>query len=676
MDHGNQTEISEPLSAKLDRLANLLGRDVESVAAGASETLDSIPGQAQALLLLISALNVMGAEAGALEVLAWMSGEHPKLASLQYEFGLALARLGRAQEAVEALTRTVQREPGHPAAWRMLGNQLGLVGDIAGARRAHARSVKLSLKELKLIEGALAACRAEEFAQAENMLRQAQGISPTDVTINRLLGELYLRVGRLKDSELTLERATALAPACTATRVAYCLSLTQQKEWQKANTELRTLLRDNPDNLRFRSQLAANLAMLGEREEARRVFDALPTAEIEDSVFWLSYAQTARIIGTDEKIIIDATRASFGLDPSYGPAWWSLADLKTYRFSPDEIARMRDQLARDDIPDTLRYYIEFALGKALEDEGQYAQSFAHYERGNALRRAYVAYDPDEIRNNVSLIRRFFTPDFFAPRKNVGCQAADPIFIVGMARAGSTLIEQILSSHSQVEGTMELPDLRNVVGELIENHAHRKAFPDLLADFDSAALRRIGEDYLERTKCQRKLGRPFFTDKAGNNFLYVGLIQLILPNSKIIDARRHPMACAFSCFKQVFATGSLPHSYDQVEIARFYRDYVEAMAHYDRVLPGRVHRVIHEELVSNPEREIRRILAYCDLPFEEQCLHFYESDRSVRTSSSQQVRQPIRKKSAEPWRRYEPWLAPMKTALGDVLTRYPEVPEFG
>jgi hypothetical protein len=245
----------------------------------------------------------------------------------------------------------------------------------------------------------------------------------------------------------------------------------------------------------------------------------------------------------------------------------------------------------------------------------------------------------------------------------------------MPRAGSTLIEQILSSHSRVEGTMELPDLNNMVGDMIRQRALEKTFPDLLSDLDDAAFRRLGEEYLERTRSQRKLGRPFFTDKSGNNFMYVGLIQAILPNAKIIDARRHPLACGFSCYKQAFAPGALHLSYDQTDIGRYYRDYVEAMAHFDEMLPGKVHRVFHEELVRDPETEIRRLLAHCGLQFEERCLRFHETDRNVRTSSSEQVRRPIQKRSVDPSQHYESWLQPMKDALGDVLTLYPDVPAF-
>ena len=457
MDQNNLWLGGKTISAALDELARLLGSDPETVATRASEILDLYPGQAQALVLLVSAFNLMGAEDGAREILAWMSQEHPKLASIQYELGAMLARLGRPREAIAALSLAVRQEPKHSAAWRILANQLDVDGDKIGASRAHARHVKLSLAELELLESGLGACRAEEFAKAERMLRQVQAIAPTDVTVARLLGELHLRVGRLKDAEIMLERALDLAPRCTATRDLYCLSLTQQMDWVRANAQLNILLNDRPDDHRIRAQLAGNLAMLGERQEALRVFDGLRVEMVEDAAFWLSYAQAARVIGKDSATIVDAYRASLTFEPSYGAAWWGLADLKTYHFSPSEISTMQQQLKRDDIADGLRCHIEFALGKALEDEGKYGPEvlrLMHYEKGNALRRAYISYDASEIRNNVMVLRDFFTTDFFAARKETGCLAPDPIFIVGMPRSGSTLIEQILSSHSEVEGTME------------------------------------------------------------------------------------------------------------------------------------------------------------------------------------------------------------------------------
>ncbi len=380
-------------------------------------------------------------------------------------------------------------------------------------------------------------------------------------------------------------------------------------------------------------------------------------------------------MGKDDQTIIEAYRKSIALDASYGTAWWALADMKTYRFSTAEIEQMREQLKRDDISSGSRCHLEFALATALESTGDYAEAFKHYEQANALRRPHISYSADTNHREMERLKEFFTPSFLSERAGGGCQNPDPIFIVGMPRAGSTLIEQILSSHSQIEGTMELPDLGEMIQELIRQRASGKVFPNLLADLDRTALQRLGEEYLNRTRYQRKLGRPFFTDKAGNNFLYVGLIQLILPNAKIIDARRHPLACGFSCYKQAFAPGSLNLAYDQTEIGRYYRDYVEITAYYDAVLPGRVHRVIHENLVQNPDAEIRRMIAYCGLPFEEQCLRSHETNRVVHTSSSQQVRQPIQKKRAETWQHFEAYLQPMKDALGAVLTSYPDAPPF-
>jgi tetratricopeptide (TPR) repeat protein len=674
MDSEIQATAEELFSAKLENAERALAADPESTAASASEVLDAYPGQSQALLLLLSALNVIGVQDGARDLLEWMSQEHPNLASIHYELGILLARLGVPEEAIRRLSRAVELEPNHPAAWRALGNQLALTGDTAGASRACARHVILSLRELKLLEDKMAVCRADEFAKAETMLQQALAISPTDIAITRLLGELYLRLGKLREAEITLERALELAPDCMESRDAFCIALTQLMDWRRANEQLEILLQHSPGNLRLEAMLAANLVMLGEREEAVRRFEELRTEGVTDRVFWLNYGHAARVIGKDDQAMIEAYRKCLEADPTYGTAWWGLADMKIYRFLPNEIATMREQLKRDDIPDGQRCQLQFALARALEDEGAYAESFELYTEANALRRAYITYDADRVHDEMERVKAFFTADFFAARNDAGCPSPDPIFIVGMPRAGSTLIEQILSSHSQVEGTMELPDLGNMVGEMIRKRAAGKPWPNLLADFDEAELVRLGEDYLERTRCQRKLGRPLFTDKAGNNFLHIGLIQVILPNAKIIDARRHPLSCGFSCFKQAFAPGALLLAYDQTDIGRYYSDYVEIMAHYDRVLPGRVHRIFHEELVRDPEAEIQRILAYCNLPFEEQCMRFYETDRSIRTSSSQQVRQPIQKKKVEAWQHFETWLEPMKNALGDVLTRYPDVPD--
>ena len=311
--------------------------------------------------------------------------------------------------------------------------------------------------------------------------------------------------------------------------------------------------------------------------------------------------------------------------------------------------------------------IVFALGKALEDAGEWAGSFEHYQAGNALRRERLSYDADETTAHVARSKALFTPAFFAGRSGAGSPAPDPIFVIGLPRSGSTLVEQILSSHSKVEGTMELPDIASIARRLggERREGEEPAYPGVLADLTPEQLKALGEEYLERTRIQRKTGRPLFIDKMPNNFAHIGLIHLILPNAKIVDVRRHPLACCFSGFKQHFARGQ-GFTYDLTDIGRYYADYAALMAHVDAVLPGRAHRVIYEQLVEDPETEIRRLLAYCGLEFEPACLSFHETARPVRTASSEQVRQPLYRDGLDQWRHYEPWLGPLKAALGRTL----------
>ncbi|MEO8741691.1 MAG: sulfotransferase, partial [Lysobacteraceae bacterium] len=371
-----------------------------------------------------------------------------------------------------------------------------------------------------------------------------------------------------------------------------------------------------------------------------------------------------------------AYRKSIALDPDFGEAYWSLANLKTFHFSDNDVATMRRQLERNDLIQEHRYHFEFALGKALEDAADYAGSFGHYLQGNALRRESTFYSADDTSLRVARSKLCYTKAFFDQRAGFGAEARDPIFIVGLPRAGSTLIEQILSSHSAVEGTMELPEIISMTRDLRQQaDAEGRAgngYIDVLAGMDAAELRMLGEQYIERTRIHRKSAAPHFIDKMPNNFFHLGLIHLALPNAKIIDARRHPLACCFSGFKQHFARGQ-GFTYDIEDIGRYYRDYVELMAHFDDVLPGRVHRVIYENMVDDTEAEVRRLLDYCGLPFDPECLRFFENERPVRTASSEQVRKPIYREGIDHWRHYEAWLGPLKTALGPVLAAYPEAP---
>ncbi|MDB5493872.1 MAG: hypothetical protein JWP86_1209, partial [Phenylobacterium sp.] len=359
-----------------------------------------------------------------------------------------------------------------------------------------------------------------------------------------------------------------------------------------------------------------------------------------------------------------AYKKSLELAPGLGDAYWSLANLKVAALGPADEAAMLAALRRTDLGADDRLHLHYALGKALEDRGEHPAAFEHYAKGAALRRAETPYDAAETTAVLRRAESLFTADFFAERAGAGSPSPAPIFIVGLPRSGSTLVEQILASHSQVEGTMELPDIALIAQELIRSGAGGAGatYPDLLASLDAGQLANLGEAYLERTRVQRKSGRPFFVDKMPNNFHHIGLIQLILPRARIIDARRHPLGAGFSAFKQHFAHGHA-FSYDLTDLGRYYRDYVELMAHFDAVLPGRIHRVIYEDLVEDTEREVLRLLDACGLPFEDGCLRFYENGRAVRTVSSEQVRRPIFRQGLDQWRAYEPWLEPLQAALG-------------
>src|SRR5450755_54949 len=389
----------------------------------------------------------------------------------------------------------------------------------------------------------------------------------------------------------------------------------------------------------------------------------------------MSFGHALKTKGREEESIA-AYRKSLELAPALGEAYWSLANLKTYRFSSADMQQMRQQLDQESLADEDRYHLHFALGKALEDARSYPESFENYAHGNRIRRAGIGYAPEEMSAHVRRSKALLTRDFFAPRALFGSAAPDPIFVVGLPRSGSTLVEQILSSHSQVEGTMELPDLAAIAKTLsgITRKGQDSNYPETLATLDADACRALGEQYLSQTRIQRKTAAPYFIDKMPNNFAHIGLIQLALPHAKIIDARRHPLGCCFSGFKQHFARGQ-NFTYSLEDVGRYYRDYVELMAHFDAALPGRIHRVIYESMVEDTESEVRKLLEYCGLPFEAGCLRFYENERAVRTASSQQVRRPIFREGVDHWRHYEPWLDPLKDALGPVLGSYPAVPEF-
>ena len=576
---------------------------------------------------------------------------------------VAARETGSLEGAVMSLRRMVALDPRRPQVWLQLADHLDIAGDRAGAEQAYLSHVRHAVHDPALMAAA-AALHAGNIPEAETRLRQHLKQAPTDVAAIRMLAELAVRLDRAEDAQLLLERCLELAPGFHEARHNYAIVLNRLNRPQDAIVELERLLAEDSRNPGYRNLKAVALCHTGDYDTAIGIYDELLRQFPLQAPLWLSYGHALKTAGQQERAIAAYTRC-IELDADFGEAYWSLANLKTFRFNDLQIGAMRTALARS-LKAQQRTDFEFALGKALEDRAEYEQSFRHYETGNALRLEQIPYSADDNTARLRRAHETFTADFFSARQGSGCQAADPIFIVGLPRAGSTLIEQILASHSAVEGTMELPDLISITRDL--RGARAGTYHEALARLGADVLRDLGERYLARTRVHRKLGRPFFIDKMPNNFAHVGLIHMILPNAKIIDARRHPLACCFSAFKQHFAHGQ-NFTYGLDNVGRYYRDYVELMRHFDSALPGRVHRVIYEEMVANTEQEVRRLLDYCSLPFEDACLRFFENERPVRTASSEQVRQPIYKSGVDHWQHYAPWLDPLKSALGPALTDY-------
>jgi len=507
---------------------------------------------------------------------------------------------------------------------------------------------------------------------AERLLRSHLKEKPTDVAAIRMMAEVAGRLGRYADAETLLRRALELAPSFAAARSNLATILYRQNRTAEALEVLDLLLAGETDNLSHQNLKAAALGRLGSYEEAIALYEGVLAKVPGQPKVWMSYGHALKTVGRQQDGIA-AYRRALALAPAMGEVWWSLANLKTVPFGDEDVAAMQAALAGDGLGHDDRLHLHFALGKALEERRDFAASFHHYEEGNRLRHDRIGFDPEEVGALVARSKRLFTAGFFRDREGFGSDAPDPIFILGMPRSGSTLIEQILSSHPLVEGTMELPDLPAIAGRFgLRARPGETPYPDRLAELDAAQCAALGAEYLERTRIQRKTGRPLFIDKLPNNWAHVGLIQLILPRAGIIDARRHPLDCCFSNFKQHYARGQ-GFSYSLADMGLYYADYVALMAHFDAVLPGRVHRVIHERLIDDPEGEIRALLGHLRLEYDPACLNFHENRRAVRTASSEQVRRPINRQGLDQWQPYERWLGPLKQALGPVLTSYPDPP---
>ena len=564
--------------------------------------------------------------------------------------------------AAVAQAREILRiTPGQGDALELLATALRKLG-----RNAEAADADLIVEASALVKDG-------QLNPAEHLIRPYLARRPNDPAAIRLLAEIAAAVGAVPEAIELLRKALRLAPSYTDARLRLARLLYKRNHMAEAIALLDDILTHDPENEGARSSKAATLERIGEYDAALAIYDKLLKEAPERPGIWMSYGHLLNTLGRLEDSIA-AYREAVRLRPNFGHAWWSLANLKTVRLGEDDIEAMSAALDQTETDGERRLNLHFALGKAYEDSGRYEQSFREYEQGNRIRQKMLGYDPGETSELVRRSKALFTPSFFAARAGSGAPAPDPIFVVGLPRSGSTLIEQILSSHSRIEGTSELPDIP-VLRQRLEAESARlggSPFPDLLADLDLGELRAFGEEYLENAGLHRKTDKPFFVDKLPNNWAHIGLIHLILPNARIIDARRHPLGCCFSNFKQHFAQGQ-GFSYSLEDLGRYYRDYVELLRHFDEVLPGRIHRVFHENMVEDTEGEIKRMLEYLELPFEESCLRFYENERAVRTPSAEQVRQPINRSGMDRWRAFEPWLGPLKESLGPVLSCYPDVP---
>ncbi len=624
------------------------------------------PENRDVLLITAHSLRHLARVDEALAMLDQLAAHHPKFSRLHEERGLCHVARKEAPPAIESLLRAVNINPALPMSWRILEGLYRLTGDTANATNAASHVTTLKQLPSEVVK-ATALFADGDLTPAEAIIRAyllSHGDHPEAM---RLLAKIGVARAVLDDAETLFAAMLELAPDHRRARYEYADCLIQRARYAAAQVQVTQLLALEPDNLDYRALYATTAVGLGDQPAAITIYRDMLTVTpgARDINLWMGHA--LKTIGELPEAIL-AYQSAIATQPDFGDAYWSLANLKTYRFTEAEVVQMRFAEAAASTTLVDRYHLCFALGKALEDRGAFAESWSYYTRGNALKREESAYDPDILETNTTQQIQVCTTSFFTSRSDWGNLRADAIFIVGLPRAGSTLIEQILASHSQVEGTQELPDIQAIVHELQgrEMNFSDPRYPDVLDNMTRDDFAALGTRYLADTQVYRT-DKPYFIDKMPNNFRHIGLIHLMLPNAKIIDARRKPMACCFSNLKQLFAQGQ-EFAYSFEDIARYYRTYLDLMAHWDAVLPGRVLRVHHEDVVVDLEGSVQRILNYCGLGFELECFEFHKSKRSVRTPSAEQVRQPIFTDGLDQWKNYATWLEPLKAMLGDALVR--------
>jgi tetratricopeptide (TPR) repeat protein len=581
------------------------------------------------------------------------------------ELGHCLRDMGDAKSALAAYQEAVARNNALAGSWQMLEQLHDAMGHSAAADFAAAQVEYLTSLPPQL-QSVANLIQEGKMYKAEKLCRHFLQTNGHHVEAMRFLAQIGMSFNVHDEAEFLLESAVLLDSENTRVHFDYVGALQKRQKFSEALDQARLLRDKDPEDPQIDMLYANQNLAVGNFDEALRIYRARATETPNNPGVHLTLGHALKTTGQQKQAIEAYTRA-YTLKPDYGDAYWSLANLKTYRFDQDQIASMRAREAAQATQLADRYHLCFALGKALEDHGDYAESFTYYERGNRLKREEVGYDWRRITAEIDRQIEHCTSALFAEKGGSGSIVRDPIFILGLPRAGSTLLEQILASHSQVEGTMELPNVLALAHKLAGRRRidEEPAYPANLAELSKDELTAFGDAFIKDTMIHRKQGTPFFIDKMPNNFRHIGLIHLILPNAKIIDARRSAMGCCFAGFKQLFAEGQ-EFTYGLEEVGHYYSDYVRLMDHWDNVLPGKVLRVRYEDVVADLETQVRRMLDYCELNFEEACLNFHQTERAVRTASSEQVRQPIYKSGVDQWENYAPWLDPLRDVLGPEL----------
>ena len=567
------------------------------------------------------------------------------------------------EAAAKQARRLLESHPGDPAVLRVVGAALRKLGKTTEAAKFENEAVQASIRSPAHREAARAVATGDKM-RAVAILEAIISRDETDVVALVMLGLQLSTDNEFELADALLRKAVEFAPDDVAARMALSEHLQRSRHASEALAVLDKLQPKAAQSANVQSLRASILRDLGRQEEEVAILERLGASQGQPETYGIRLGHAYRNLGRTEKAVA-SYRAVIARAPIDGTAWWSLANLKSVKFSDEDIATMEGALALPGAAGINGIRLHFALGKAFEDRKDVERSFQHYDAGNRLKNASTTYNPKRIETWVAEAEADYDEKFLDPGGNPS-SATGPIFVIGIQRSGSTLVEQILDSHPQIEGTAELTEIPSIIRQQ-GDIAHRReiSFNEHLRRMGDDELRALADSYLDRTRVYRLTDKPHFTDKMPNNWIYAGVIRKILPNARIVDVRRHPLDCCFSNWKQLYGRG-LEHCYSMENMGRYYADYVRLLQLMDRVQPGKVHRVIYERLVDDTEGEVRRLLDYLGLPFDEACLNFHSNERSVRTISAEQVRQPINRRGIGQWKPYEKWLGPMKEALGTAL----------